>query len=391
MPLPTSSLANICNLVREHVDTLGQTPSPVDWDVRVTIGAPGANLAAVNNANTLNLFFYRFEPFGFDADALPGEVQWLRMFCVITAFGIDEDIDNDNQVDFSAGLNELRMLSQVIRLFQEQPVMLLAGDDAGEVWHTQFIPRPLADEQINQLWSTQGDTIYRPSVVYEIALAPIEPAIPAAQPARVASLGTLASGDMAQLNRAWPAGRDTLYPLVPSVAVDSANPQWAPAAVMLSGAANAREVGLTLNLEVPEGVGGQADFSAFPQVEIWIAGDSAQAGDLTLVGQLLQNPSAASGGGRWQEIDPVTGLSADADGIDVDQLPAPGATGFSLTQGHWTGIDAGNHSWQLQLWVERHIRFDAATGQWVVLAHGDSGGLRIRSNPLLITLTRESP
>ena len=52
MPLPTSSLANICNLVREHVDTLGQTPSPADWDVRVTIGAPGANLAAVNNLAT---------------------------------------------------------------------------------------------------------------------------------------------------------------------------------------------------------------------------------------------------------------------------------------------------------------------------------------------------
>jgi len=386
MALPTSSLAKICNQVREQVDTLGQNPSPADWDVNVTIGAPGANLGGANlgganNDNTLNLFFYRFEPSGFHADARPGEVQWMRVFCVITALGADEDANDDGEVEYSAGFNELRMLSQVMRLFQEQPVMLMEGDDPGEVWHVQFIHRPLADEQINQLWSTQGDTIYRPSLVYEIALAPVEPKVPGSQPARVASVGSLAHGSISSPNRPWPAGRKTRYPDVPTMVVDTANPQWAPAAAMVTGPAGKRQAALSINLEVA------ADFGNFPQVDIWIAGHKAS--DLALVGQLLQNPAADRSSGRWLDITPVTGRTADAEGLDVNRPPAPGATHFTLTQAHWSGIDSSNHSWQLQLFVERHVRFQPDSGQWVDLPHGADGGIRIRSNPLLITLTRE--
>ncbi len=389
MPLPTSSLSRICNQVREHLESLGQTPTPPDWEVSVTIGAPGINLAAVNNSNTLNLFFYRFEPFSFDTSARPGDVQWMKVYCVITAVGIDEDVDSDSNVDFSAGFNELRMLSQVMRLFQEQPVMLIDGDNPGEVWHTQFIPRPLADEQINQIWSTQGETIYRPSLVYEIGLAPVEPLAPSTQAARVASVGSFADSSMSNPNRPWPAGRETLYPTVPSVSVDSSNPQWAPAMVLVTGPAGNREANLALNLEVPV-VGGLADFSSFPQLDIWIAGDSSLSGDITLVGQLLQNPDADLSSGQWLDIDSVINLSADADALDVESLPAPAATGFSLDLSHWTNIDNSNNSWQLQLFAERHIQYQPASGQWIDLPHAASDGLRIRSNPLLITLTRET-
>lgn len=390
MPLPTSSLAKICDQVREYVHTLGQNPSPADWDVSVTIGAPGVNHDGTINNNTLNLFFYRFEPFGFHADARTGNVQWMRVFCLITAFGADEDVDSDGEVDFSAGSNELRMLSQVMRLFQEQPVLLLDGLDPGEVWHTQFVPHPLQDEQLNQIWSTQGDTVYRPSLVYEIALAPVEPLQRAPQAPRVASIGTFADSSTAHPQRPWPTGRETRYPTVPSVRVDSANPQWAPAIALLTGPADDRRIGLTLNLQVPVTGGGLADFSSFPQVELWIAGDTGLSGDLALVGQLLQNPDTDRSSGRWAEIDAVTGLTADAAGLDVDKLPAPGATAFNLMQSHWTGIDENNQSWQLQLFVERHIEYQPATGQWVDLPHGADGGVRIRSNPLLITLTREA-
>lgn len=390
MPLPTSSLAKICNQVREHLDTLGQTPSPPDWDVTVTIGAPGINLPAVNNTNTLNLFFYRFEPFTFETSARPGDVQWIKMFCVITAVGIDEDVDNDATVDFSAGINELRMLSQVMRLFQEQPVMLIDGDNPGEVWHTQFIPHPLADEQINQIWSTQGDTVYRPSLAYEITLAPVEPLVRTTQAARVASVGSFADSNMNNRNRPWPAGRETLYPTVPSVRVDSSNPQWAPAMVLVTGAAGSREATLALNLEAPV-VGGLADFTGFPQLDIWIGGDTTLVGDLTLVGQLLQNPDADRSSGQWIDIDPVLSLSADAVLLDVENLPAPAGTGFALNLSHWTDLDNSNNSWQLQLFAERHIRLQADTGQWIDLPHAAADGLRIRSNPLLITVTRGAP
>lgn len=394
MPLPTSSLAKICNFVREHIDTLGQETSPVGWDVTVTIGAPGVNLAAASsqNQNTINLFFYRFEPFGFAADALPGDVQWMKVICLITAFGIDEDTDSNGSVDFSAGFNELRMLAQVMRLFQEQPIMLVEGDDAGERWHTQFIPRPLADEQINQIWSSQGEIVYRPSIVYEIALAPIEPEIPVTQAARVASIGTHASPDISDRHLTWPENRDTMFPVPSSVTVNISNPQWAPAIVMVSGAAGDRSASLSLNFEVPDGVDDSADFSSFPEIDIWLAGDASKSNDLHLVGQLLQNPDKDKNSGEWIEITAVDNLSADVNNLDMGSLPEPSpdptAAAFVLQQTHWTNIDDTQNSWQLQLFAERYIKFDAENNLWIDTTVDDAD-VRIRSNPVLITLTRE--
>ncbi len=387
MPLPTSSLSKICNEIREHIDSLGLTTSPADWEVTVTIGAPGINQTSPVTKNTLNLFFYRFEPFGFAADALPGDVQWVKMFCIITAFGVDEDIDSDDRVDFSAGFNELRMLSQVMRLFQEQPVMLIEGDDSGEVWHTQIIQRPLADEHINQIWSTQGDTIYRPSLAYEIALAPIEPVTSSPEVARVASIGAQAHSNTQNQNLLWPTDTDTRFPAIPSITVDTSNPQWAPAIVMVSGTALERQASLSTNFQVP-GNAADADFSSFPEIDIWIAGDSTKTNDITIVGQLLQNPDDDKNSGHWIEISPVENQTADVDSIDISSLPAPAATHFTLQQSHWTGISASSHSWQLQLFSERHIKYNAVTGLWTDTTANDAD-IRIRSNPLLISLTRE--
>ena len=393
MPLPTSSLAKICDDIRGHVETLGRETSPPGWDVSVTIGAPGINLATKHSKNTLNLFFYRFEPFGFDADALPGEVHWLKAICIITAFGIDEDINDDSSVDYSSGTNELRMLSQVMRLFQEYPVMHIAGDHAGELWHTQFVPRPLADEQINQIWSSQGDTIYRPSVVYEIALVPIEPENPVAQAARVASMGVDAGADIRERYRQWPHDRDPRFPSASSIMINTENPQWAPAAVMVTGGAGDRTAHLSLHFEVPAGPGDAADFSSFPSIDIWIAGDTAKTEDLYLVGQLLQNPNEDQNSGRWQEIDDIDEISADVIELQMDQLPDPepavNAPSFVLETTHLTGLDPASHSWQLQVFVERRIQLDPLTNTWSDTSD-PTRGLKIRSNPLLITITREA-
>jgi len=363
--------------------------SPANWEVTVMIGAPGANLSSNTSQNILNLFFYRFEPFSFAADAQPGDVQWVKMFCVITAFGIDEDINNDAKVDFSAGFNELRMLSQVMRLFQEKPVMLIEGDDAGEMWHTQFIQRPLADEQINQIWSTQGDTIYRPSLVYEITLAPIEPLVAKSQSARVASIGTYASSNVQNKNIDWPADRATRYPALASVTVDTDNPQWAPAIMMLSGALSSRQASLSLHLQVP-GNGANADLSSFPEIDIWIAGDTAKTNNLALVGQLLQNPDADKSAGKWQDIQRILNISADTITLDPEQLPETAAIQFTLKKSHWSNISPASHSWQLQLFAERYIRFDTVTGEWQETTL-ENAAIRIRSNPVLITITREAP
>jgi len=392
MALLNSSLAKICNSLRDYVDTLGEDPTPSDWEVNVTIGAPGINVSSMNNTNTINLFFYRFEHSGFDADAMPTDIQYLRIMCFITAFGVDEDTDDDDAVELNAGFNELKMLSQVMRLFQENPVLLMEGDDENEFWHTQFIHRPLADEQINQIWSSQGDTIYRPSLVYEIALAPIEPLKKIKTQPLVASYGVNTSADMGSYYNSWPVGRDLNYPAASSISIDTANPKWAPAAVMVTGPDAARTAELSLNYEVPV-VGGNADFSSFPQIDIWIAGDTVKSGDLAIVGQLYESPRDNDNEEYWNDINPLAGLSADAAELDLLNLPLSSpdtsAVAFILNQTHWTGIDNTKNNWQLQIFVERYLQQDPYTNEWLDVAE-ELAELRIRSNPLLITLNRET-
>ncbi len=266
--------------------------------------------------------------------------------------------------------------------------MLIEGDDSDEIWHTQFIARPLADEQINQIWSTQGDTIYRPSVIYEVSLAPVEPEIPTTQVARVASIGTYADSNIGNLHSPWPADRETRFPTAPSVTVDPSNPQWAPAIMMVGGAADDRQASLSLNLQVPN-AGLDADFGSFPEIDIWIAGDISKINDLNIVGQLLQNPDADNSSGNWSDITTIVDISADVDTLDVINLPAPSTTNFRLNQTHWTGVRETNNSWQLQLFAERYIRYNPATGVWADTT-ANNAGIRIRSNPVLITLTRET-
>jgi hypothetical protein len=105
------------------------------------------------------------------------------------------------------------------------------------------------------------------------------------------------------------------------------------------------------------------------------------------VGQLLQNPPDVDTNLEWQDIIPVN-ISADVATLDINSLPAPSTTNFTLQQAHWTAIGNTKNNWQLQLFVERYIRFDPDSGEWVDTTTSNAG-VRIRSNPLLITLTRE--
>ena len=107
MPLPESSLSTICASITDFVRTgIGAAVNSIN----VSIGAP-AIIAGDDSQHRLNLFFYRFEPSGFDSDVHPNDPWRIRLFCLITAFGIDEDIIN-------AGENDLRLIGEVMRIFQ---------------------------------------------------------------------------------------------------------------------------------------------------------------------------------------------------------------------------------------------------------------------------------
>src|SRR5688572_6826839 len=162
MALPTSSLSRLCKSVSEFLETELEANSN---SIRVMIGSP-AEAAKIEDEHRINLFFYLVEPNGF-GDVAPNEVWRVRLQCLITAFGIAEG-------SISAGENDLRLLGEVLRTFHESPI-LPAFDLDGLGVRLQALFIPLTLDQINHIWSTQGDVAYRPSIAYEMGLAPIPP------------------------------------------------------------------------------------------------------------------------------------------------------------------------------------------------------------------------
>ena len=76
MPLPESSLSIICSSISQFV---GSSLNAAANNITVSIGAP-AEVADEDEDHRLNLFFYRFEPGGFDSDAHPNDPWRVRLF-----------------------------------------------------------------------------------------------------------------------------------------------------------------------------------------------------------------------------------------------------------------------------------------------------------------------
>lgn len=185
MALVTSSIASVC---KSLADYLGGHFSGTDTPLQVLLGSPGDAAASEQEAeHRLNLFFFRFEPSGFGADGAPGDTQYLRMHCLVTPFAVSEE-------SIGSGENDLRIIGEVLRIFQEKPVFHLDVEE--ETFHLQVMFQTLGMDQINQIWSTQGDTIYRPSVLYEVSLAPVIPRDPRVEAPLAGALGLDVAGRM---------------------------------------------------------------------------------------------------------------------------------------------------------------------------------------------------
>jgi hypothetical protein len=179
MALPETNLSRAC---RSIADFIQKSFAASSHPIQVRIGTPAAaQPGTTDTEHRLNLFFHRFEPSGFGMHEGPNEVWRVRVHCVITAFAVDED-------RVSAGESDLRLIGEVLRLFHEQPV--LSPLDVGNAqMQAQMVLQPLGLDQIFQLWNTQGEVPYRPSLAYEIALVPIVPKERAPGRLRVGAIG----------------------------------------------------------------------------------------------------------------------------------------------------------------------------------------------------------
>ena len=336
MALALSPLSQVCKGIRTYLD--GGINAPDRSKVSVVLATPAdtASASAGDSEHRLNLFFFRFEPAGLFPDTLPGETGWLRTFCLVTPFSAEED-------SVGAGENDLRLIGEVMRIFHEKPVFLLGVD--GEDYHLQVIFQPLPLDQLNQLWSTQGDTIYRPSALYEVSLAPVVPTEKAVPAPLTGGLGLGVQGTM-EHRESGVAGK---LPEVPVMTPDSTREDWAPAIAFV----HQGHCALSLNFALgsPE----LADFTP----RVWLAGKVGE-------GVALQ----------WETWDGATGwqpvLPAGA-GLIASPAIAPEEAGSAVTQ--VLSLPFDDHVGQMLFYAERTY----ARG-------GDGALLRVRSNPLLISL-----
>lgn len=341
MPLPVPSLSGVC---RSIADFLSQELQASQNNILVLIGRPSdAEPGQGDHDHRVNLFFYRFEPGEFGPAPAPDEPWLLRTHCLITAFGVSE-----NQV--SPGENDLRLLGEVIRVFHERPVLDPVEVDGQEV-RTRVVLQPLGVDEINHLWSTQGEVTYRPSVAYEMALAPV---VPSRSPVGSPLTGATGLDVRTAARRTLPFAGTPSPPRVPFTRVETGREDWAPRICFVQDEACAETVAMELGSPV---------LAAFVP-RVWVAGEPGAGVDLAW--EIWDRSEG------WRRVEPTVPATATDPAIDPDE--AGTATTTSLT-----------------------LPFDDHAGQAVLHAvrsytrARDGAQLTVRSNPLLVTLYEGAP
>lgn len=281
---PDSAVASACRAVGDHVTAVFRQAGN---NVKILIGTPVEVAAATTSEHRLNLFFYRFEPTASEAGVTSGETLRLRVHCVFTAFGIQEE-------NVSAGENDLRIIGEVIRLFHEQPVLdpVIVG---GETFVAQVVFEPLSLDDINRLWATQKDATYRPSVAYEIALMPVPPRVAAVAGPLVGAIGLDVTVPGA------PPHRAPTPPALDVIKVDTSREDWAPALCLVRGGACQTSVSLpatSAELTAPLAalIAGQVGASVELRWDVWHRDTGWASGGLpkeALVGVATIDPRVA--------------------------------------------------------------------------------------------------
>jgi hypothetical protein len=340
-----SSVSEACRAMAQFLNNSLQVG---DATVRVTVGNPADAAPSEQDADhRINLFFYRFEPIGFGPDRLPGETWQLRAHCLVTPFALLED-------NISAGENDLRLLGEVVRIFHETPERVITvavyqngGEGVEEQFHIQTVFQPLGLEEINHLWSIQGgDIAYRPSLAYEIALAPVIPRSRAVGSPLVGATGVQVHPHLAASTPTFEGVVQT--PVLRPVQVNTQVAQWVPQICFVHQGVCAQALSFQM---------GSAALAAFVP-SVWVAGEVGTQVSL-----------------RWELWDSQTGWT-------------PQVSEVSAVIGN-TGLDPA----RVDLAVTHTLALPLSeAGQAVLYAvrsftrQTDGATVAVRSNPLLLSL-----
>ena len=290
----------------------------------------------------LNLFFFRVEHGGFFPDGSSSDPLYVRLHCLVTALGVKSE---DGNTSVSSGENDLRLIGKVIQVLHENPVRTLQDLDGKDIAQLQVVLQSLTLDDINRLWSTQGDTPYRLSVPFEMALVPIPLAEPVEKSQRAGAIGTQVRGELTQEPLPEVGFEiDTAFPQVPKTRVDTRQVDWVPHICFVVG----ESLQYTLTFMV-------SDLPQKPQV--LIAGDTNK--EVTLVWELWDSELG------WSTIEELqTNVMPNTDIIDPDQIAPSQARKVPLDKEGQAVLYA------TRVWTRK----------------SDEVEITVRSNPLLVTV-----
>jgi hypothetical protein len=305
--LPPSAISIAALQLRE----LLSPPAPADPSeqilppAQILIGHPKSaiDIIEASGAHHINLFFYHLENAAYPTDATSDDPFFIKLYILITAFGNNDAFDNT-----SAGEDELRLIGAIMQRFHEKPVIRLKDAGGEEIAYLQLIPHTLTLDDINHIWSAQGDSAYRLSVGYEIALVPIPLAEKVENTSSVGSIGVEATSNLKQQPLS-PSGLvvDSLAPLVSRSTIDISRPDWVPQICFVEGG-SCRQ---TLSFDVES-----SDFATFTP-RIWIAGDPAE--EIDLIWEVWKSDG-------WAQSGPIIKRFPYSKEIDPEGMPSTTAT-----------------------------------------------------------------
>jgi hypothetical protein len=216
-----SSLSVAANELRALLQKeIGNDDLPIG---QIKIGHPKDMFDGIEENNIyLNLFVYNVQYDGYPSDGLSEDPFYVRLYCLITAV-------SGKNINPSPGENDLRLIGEVMRVLHEHPIISVDVGDNGEIAQLQIVPHTLNLDNLNHIWSTQGDTAYRLSVAYEMALAPIPLTEAVERSSLVGEIGTGIQPNMdCELLPDGGFGIETSAVVVPKVTLDVRKPDWSP-------------------------------------------------------------------------------------------------------------------------------------------------------------------
>lgn len=220
MLLPVSAMSDAANKLRnvlsKKIDVLKDVK-------QIRIGHPKDTFDGLGADGLiyLNLFFYNVQYDGYPSDGLSEDPFYVRLYCLITAV-------SGKTSKPSPGENDLRLIGEVMRVLHQQPVISVDGGTNGEIAQLQIVPHPLNLDNLNHIWSTQGDTAYRLSVAYEMALAPIPLTKAVERSSLVGDSQMVAWGAMTRPPEKEKDGVISLKPKVEYLEIDTDSEDWMP-------------------------------------------------------------------------------------------------------------------------------------------------------------------